>query len=530
MLLSVALLGASVPAIRGENTVSADLTAIRLASHEDGRPVSLAGFGGGIVVLDFFAYWCAPCRTVSRALEQEVRAHYLARGGNPAGIPVQLVSVNIESEQPGLTEAFIRETGLEQVWHDHDGRLYSAFRGEGLPLVVALDLTQSGKVTIVFRSSGLESIGPLRGAIDAIGGGGSTGSDNASESGPVGVLAISAVEALFEGNFSDDLQLTQSLIRYRSETSRNAWDVAVGLASIGIDYRPSPFDFLGSATRVDELRPSIAANVRHRPADRWTLLAGAGYYDGFTDYRSAWFNEYFEQQFNNPSVGTVPGFVAADPEGFNVSGGVRHEYLPAAGFIEFNGSYQRDRIAPGYEIDFNGLTRGIDLLESGVYRLTFENVPHRRVRTRLDLQITDTTERNLRHGINGAANVALGEAWTLRLLAGGAIEDPEFEAWFAGTALEYAVSPAWQLFASGRYYQDTGEIENSLSFSTAAPGVRAWHAGLGIRHVAGRSVFKLFAAPYFTDYEPVDLGTLFFANLYSDRSWVLIQAAWQFEF
>jgi hypothetical protein len=42
--------------------------------------------------------------------------------------------------------------------------------------------------------------------------------------------------------------------------------------------------------------------------------------------------------------------------------------------------------------------------------------------------------------------------------------------------------------------------------------------------------FRLFAAPYATRYEPFGIGTAFFANLYRNRDWGLVQAAATFEF
>jgi thiol-disulfide isomerase/thioredoxin len=46
----------------------------------------------GIVILDFFGYWCIPCLKTSTEIEQIVLEHYRSQGGNPAGLPVQVVS------------------------------------------------------------------------------------------------------------------------------------------------------------------------------------------------------------------------------------------------------------------------------------------------------------------------------------------------------------------------------------------------------------------------------------------------------
>ena len=82
----------------------------------------------------------------------------------------------------------------------------------------------------------------------------------------------------------------------------------------------------------------------------------------------------------------------------------------------------------------------------------------------------------------------------------------------------------------GLYYSDTGEVENSLFISTAAPGVQTYQGGLGIRYAGKRSSFSLSAAPLRAEYDPVELGTRPFTNLYQNRTWVSVQAAWAIEF
>lgn len=330
--------------------------------------------------------------------------------------------------------------------------------------------------------------------------------------------------ASFEGLFASDVQLTTSALTYRA--THGIWEgtVGVGLNTYGLDYEPVDFDFLGRPERVDEARWSGQFNGRVRVLPRLTLLASAGVFDGFADYRSLWLSTYYAQQFSG-----LPGYVAPDPGGASVGGGVRWEWLPDAGFLQGDFTYVNEEIAPGYEIDFDGLRRGRDRLYTAQWRISEEHVLHRRVRLLNEVRLTDTTDRDRRVAWQGSVNVTLGERWTLRPYGGYAEEDPQFEAWYVGGAVEYEVAPGWFVSVSGRYYEDTGEIENS-NFSNAAPGVDTWHAGAGVRHVRGRATFRLFAAPYATRYEPFGIGTAFFANLYRDRDWGLVQAAATFEF
>ena len=109
-------------------------------------------------------------------------------------------------------------------------------------------------------------------------------------------------------------------------------------------------------------------------------------------------------------------------------------------------------------------------------------------------------------------------------------EDPTLRAWHTGATLEYEFAPRWLVSLSGLYYTDTGEIENSLFISTAAPGLTIWQGGLGLRYAGEQSSFHLTVAPSWSQYEPVEVGTRPFTNLYRDREWISVQAAWSFEF
>jgi thiol-disulfide isomerase/thioredoxin len=93
--------------------------------------IRLADFSGQILVLDFFAFWCAPCEVASKELQEGVERYYAGRGGNDHGVRVRVLSVNIEREQPDLTEAFLRRTGASFVAHDPEAALLSRFANAG---------------------------------------------------------------------------------------------------------------------------------------------------------------------------------------------------------------------------------------------------------------------------------------------------------------------------------------------------------------------------------------------------------------
>lgn len=96
--------------------------------HATGNPVKLSDLSGKIIVLDFFAYWCGPCQASSPVVETEIQKYYAQRGGNPHGIPVQVVGMNLESRNVSLTDQFISNAGMTFVWDDF---YHNGFRGMG---------------------------------------------------------------------------------------------------------------------------------------------------------------------------------------------------------------------------------------------------------------------------------------------------------------------------------------------------------------------------------------------------------------
>lgn len=366
-------------------------------------------------------------------------------------------------------------------------------------------------------------IGLLWGVATVLSAGKLSASDSES-SGRPSTLVSQTFGVGFEALLASDLQLTESSLAYGQKHGRFEWNASVAYNSYGLDYRPAPFDFLGADAELSESRAAGQLSGRMRLDERFSLLASGGVYDGFTNYRTVWLNEFFRQQFS-----TLPEYVPASPRGENVSGGVRWEYLPASAFVEGTVSYLHDEIAPGYEIDFDGLRRGRPNLDTLAYQVAFENVLTRRVRVRNELRLTDTTERELRYAYQGSLNVALGERWVARLFGGYTEEAPTFAAHYYGGAVDFEPAGGWSLGMFGRRYVDSGEIENSL-FSSAAPGLAAWQVGLTVRRSWGVHSFRVSAAPYQTRFEPFGISTAFFQNLYRNRDWALVQLAYAAEF
>jgi len=98
-----------------------------LINRATGQPMALSDFAGKIVVLDWFAWWCPFCQAAAPQLLSGVHQHYEARGGNPAGIPVVSVGVNLQANQEAQTQNFVQRAEYEVVLHDFSRTVANRF-------------------------------------------------------------------------------------------------------------------------------------------------------------------------------------------------------------------------------------------------------------------------------------------------------------------------------------------------------------------------------------------------------------------
>lgn len=341
----------------------------------------------------------------------------------------------------------------------------------------------------------------------------------------IGLMAQPRIDFGAEYFGSEDVELWQADGRWSWEASERGLSGEVSFASnhFTMDYAPVPFDFRGATKRLSAHSEALQGNVRWRVRDDFEWIGNAGAYQGFTNFRSVWLAEYFEQQFEPIGATALDQWERPDPGGINGGAGLRWEYVPATAFLEVIATGLRDEVAPGYEIDFDGLRRGRVKLNGFGITASSENVLSPRLRSRIEVSGTRVSERDLRWGGNAALNWAIGEAVVLRLRAGGAQEDPQFEAWFGETTLDWALSDEWAVFTQARYYEDNGEIENALLFTSAAPGLTSRQWNVGVRWRGENTVVRIQVGRLRSDYEPTNPSTDFFQNLYSDRDWTVFQ-------
>ena len=333
-----------------------------------------------------------------------------------------------------------------------------------------------------------------------------------------------------EGLFTSDFQVTQYTLQYGHDYEATQWDLGLTYDTYDIDIR-SPDPFFEEASAKED-RKMAQLNLTHSLNNRVVWQGQTGYYDGFQNFRMLWLRDYYREVYS------IDGYPDISPRGYQLGTQLRWEYLPASGYLEANFSYYKDWIAPSAELGANGLELGRGVIDSFAYRLASENVLSPRLRSLLEIQMTDTMAREKRWGVQGSLNAALCESLVLRAQGGWVTENPvselemseEFEAFFVGATLEYNWTDAWLVSVFGRYYCDTGEFQNSLPASNAPPGLKSYQVGLGTRWVGEKASVKITAGPYFTRYEAADSDAPFFEDLYKSRDWAAVQFAFSMQF
>ncbi|WP_129626189.1 TlpA family protein disulfide reductase [Candidatus Oscillochloris fontis] len=116
-------------------------------STPDGRTINLADLRGQVVLVNFWATWCPPCRAEMPAI-QAAYATY-----QPQGFTVLAVTANA---QPADVSDFFRVRGLSFAPLLDDGRVHTAYRANGLPASFFID--RQGVVRAVHHGAMSEAV------------------------------------------------------------------------------------------------------------------------------------------------------------------------------------------------------------------------------------------------------------------------------------------------------------------------------------------------------------------------------------
>ena len=104
---------------------------------EDGKPYRLADFRGQVVVLNFWATWCPPCRYEMPSME---RAHKKVQGEK-----IALLAVNVGESEEQVFEFTGRYPVTFPLLLDEEGKVIRLYPVIGLPTTFIID--PRGRVT-----------------------------------------------------------------------------------------------------------------------------------------------------------------------------------------------------------------------------------------------------------------------------------------------------------------------------------------------------------------------------------------------
>jgi cytochrome c biogenesis protein CcmG, thiol:disulfide interchange protein DsbE len=97
----------------------------------NGNSVSMSGYRGSMILLNFWATWCGPCRDEMPSMEN------LSRSFGGQGLAV--VAIN-QKENAALVNKFMRTHGLNFTTPlDTDGRVAASYRVYGIPVTYLID-------------------------------------------------------------------------------------------------------------------------------------------------------------------------------------------------------------------------------------------------------------------------------------------------------------------------------------------------------------------------------------------------------
>lgn len=176
-----------------------------------GDALRLYDYSGHVIVLDFFAWWCPPCRASSPDVEENVLSYYRSRGGNPAGLPVTVISINIEPDSPEETDSYISDFGIELVGDDFEREAWGQFNTENaIPLFVVLNGAPNSSShkqwEVLHSAAGYYGAEHMRSLIDSVKV--AVPSPPSIQKQPTSLVAASGTDVTFEVTVSGSAPLT----------------------------------------------------------------------------------------------------------------------------------------------------------------------------------------------------------------------------------------------------------------------------------------------------------------------------------
>ncbi len=130
VLLALFLMASPAVARQGDRACDLDLPDL------EGKPVHISQFKGKVVVVNFWATWCDPCR---EEIPDFVRLHKEYRGRG-----LEIIGVSMDTGKEEQVKAFAKKFGIEYPIVVGDIRVARQWLVQGIPRTLLID--REGKV------------------------------------------------------------------------------------------------------------------------------------------------------------------------------------------------------------------------------------------------------------------------------------------------------------------------------------------------------------------------------------------------
>lgn len=339
------------------------------------------------------------------------------------------------------------------------------------------------------------------------------------------IPSIRSLDLNIDSDFllSDDIDIQRYSAGFEHELDGLTVGLTYAYTRYDVEYSPSTVGFENDLTEDNH---QITFSLGQQWNDSFTSTFSASGYRGFTDFRSIWTSEFFEQSFE-----FFPEFEEPDPFGFSATFGTTYTLPNEIDTIAIDLGYSRDRIAPGFEVgEFTGILESAeDILETYSVGLTGNFYITNKITSQVFARAAFVTDREIRTQLRANLAWALLDNVTLRGEYGATYEPADFEAFFGGLSLNYQITSNLEASLGYRIYQDSGEITTS-NFNTAAPGVETREAFISLLYSRNSHSVRASVALLDSDFDPVNVANVPFENLFQDRDFLALRAAYSYSF
>lgn len=148
LIMSVAVVCLALSPAKGEKAPRFEL------KGKEGKVISLAKFKGKLVLIDFWASWCGPCRRENPNVVQAYNKYNKAKFKTGKGFEV--ISISLDREEAPWLDAIVKD-GL--IWKNHawdkDGAVSRLYKVTSIPSTFLID----GSGTILAAGAELRGMG-----------------------------------------------------------------------------------------------------------------------------------------------------------------------------------------------------------------------------------------------------------------------------------------------------------------------------------------------------------------------------------